>query len=34
MNLLYNGISDKEIRGVYKIISKMEKNLTEQECEK
>ncbi len=34
MNLLYNGISDKEIRGVYKIISKMEKNITEQECEK
>lgn len=34
MNLLYGDISDKEIRGVYKIISKMEKNLTEQEFEK
>lgn len=27
MNLLYNGISDEEIRSVYKIISKMEENL-------
>lgn len=27
MSLLYNGISDDEIRAVYKIISKMEENL-------
>lgn len=27
MQILYNGISDKEIRTVYKIISRMEENL-------
>ena len=27
MRLLYNGISDEEIKSVYKIISKMENNL-------
>jgi len=31
MKLLYDGISDDEIRGVYKIISRMEKNLMKQE---
>ena len=31
MKLLYDGISDDEIRGVYKIISRMEKNLMKTE---
>jgi hypothetical protein len=31
LKLLYKGISDDEIRSVFKIISKMEKNLMETE---
>ena len=34
MKLLYDGISDDEIRYVYKIISRMEKNLLKQELKK
>ncbi len=34
MKLLYDGISDDEIRCVYKIISRMEKNLLKQELKK
>ncbi len=34
MQLLYAGISDDEIRTVYKIISRMEKNLLKQELKK